>query len=119
MELFFFCTQVEHQADSRPAVVEEQGGIVGALAKALASRSAQIQGSGKFCKWPSSNMMARFSTMLEITGTIVHNMYFENMIFPSQKFREYCYCQKTFHSIKNVTDFDLFFYQMLSLLICV
>lgn len=27
------------------AVVEEQGGIVGALAKALASRSAQIQGS--------------------------------------------------------------------------
>lgn len=36
---------VEHQADSRPAVVEEQGGIVGALAKALASRSAQIQGS--------------------------------------------------------------------------
>lgn len=45
---FFFCTQVEHQADSRPAVVEEQGGIVGALAKALASRSAQIQGSGKF-----------------------------------------------------------------------
>lgn len=48
MEFFFFCTQVEHQADSRPAVVEEQGGIVGALAKALASRSAQIQGSGKF-----------------------------------------------------------------------
>lgn len=44
---FFFFAQVEHQADSRPAVVEEQGGIVGALAKALQSRSAQIQGSGK------------------------------------------------------------------------
>lgn len=28
-------------------MVEEQGGIVGALAKALQSRSAQIQGSGK------------------------------------------------------------------------
>ncbi|XP_061178867.1 actin nucleation-promoting factor WASL-like [Saccostrea echinata] len=36
---------VDHQADNRPAVIEEQGGIVGALAKALASRSAQIQGS--------------------------------------------------------------------------
>ncbi|XP_048739047.2 actin nucleation-promoting factor WASL-like [Ostrea edulis] len=35
---------VEQQAESRP-VMEEQGGIVGALAKALASRSAHIQGS--------------------------------------------------------------------------
>lgn len=36
---------VDPTADARPAVMEEQGGIVGALAKALASRSAQIQGS--------------------------------------------------------------------------
>nr|XP_022295886.1 neural Wiskott-Aldrich syndrome protein-like [Crassostrea virginica] len=35
---------VEQQSNARP-VMEEQGGIVGALAKALASRSAQIQGS--------------------------------------------------------------------------
>ena len=38
--------QVEQQSNARP-VMEEQGGIVGALAKALASRSAQIQGSGR------------------------------------------------------------------------
>ena len=36
---------MEQQSNARP-VMEEQGGIVGALAKALASRSAQIQGSG-------------------------------------------------------------------------
>ena len=41
----YLLVQVEQQSNARP-VMEEQGGIVGALAKALASRSAQIQGSG-------------------------------------------------------------------------